>query len=139
GGVRAWAVGRGRGGASARPRAFTGPFAHGLGQAPHDHAVPDVPGDPRQLPCAVGDACGELGDGIGHAVAPRQGSERYSLTAAKRNCSAVADLSPGTAGGPRPPPPSLAAKSCRLAAATSTGALGAVSPTPGPCSFGRAM
>src|SRR5215510_7077670 len=39
----------------------------------------------------------------------------------------------------RPHAPSLAARSSRLLAAISTGALGAASPVPGPRSFGRAM
>src|SRR5258708_20472473 len=103
-GVEASAVGHARAGVRARPRACTRTLARGLRQAPHDHAVPDVPGDPRQLPRAVGDAGGELGAGIGHAVAPEQGSRRYSLTAAKPNRPAVPDFTPRTPAAPRPPP-----------------------------------
>src|SRR5262249_60353902 len=74
-GVEGAAVGPGGAGAGAWRCACTGTLARGLGQAPHEHAVPDVPGNPRQLPRAVGGAGGELGDGIGHAVAPQQGGK----------------------------------------------------------------
>src|SRR6266576_2059998 len=75
-----------------RPRLLAGTLAHGLGQAPHDHAVSDIPGNPRQLPCAVGDAGGELGDGIGHAVAPKRRSSIINATTSR--CPPV----PGTFG-----------------------------------------
>ncbi len=58
-------------------------------QPPHHLAMPDIPGDPRQLPCAVGDASGEAGYGTGHAAAQRRPPTR-SLWGRKRDRSTTA-------------------------------------------------
>ena len=57
--------------AHARLRALSGAFAHSLAQAPHYHAMADIPSNARHLACAIGHARGELRHGIGHAVAPQ--------------------------------------------------------------------
>ena len=120
--------------AHARLRALSGAFAHTLAQAPHHHAMADIPSNARHLPCAIGHARGELRHGIGHAVAPQWLG--YSITKARRGATV-----PPTRASRRalmPHAPSFAARSSKFAAATSTGTVGATSPMPGPRSFGRA-
>ncbi len=72
-GVEAAAFGNGCIGVGSRPRAFAGASARRVGQPPHDHAVTEIPGDLRQLPCPIGEAGGDLREGSGHALS-RSGS-----------------------------------------------------------------
>ena len=66
-GVEAAALGHRRVGAGLGTRALAAP-ARRLRQPPHHLAVADVPGHPRQLARAIGDAGGEAGDGTGHGL-----------------------------------------------------------------------
>src|SRR5262245_2738269 len=65
-------------------------FTHRLTQPPHEHGMPDIPGDARQLARAIGDAGGELGDRVGHGVSPRRGTRE--ICAANDRGSSAADL-----------------------------------------------
>ncbi len=73
------AVGHRRIGAGTRPRGPAVASTRLLGQSSHQQAVADIPGDPWQLPGAIGDAGGEAGDRTGHAVS----TPRCALAAAK--------------------------------------------------------
>ena len=79
-GVETAPRGHWRVGMTSRPRTLTGALARRIGQSPHDGVVTDIPGNPRQLACTIGDAGGEAREGIGHAVAQRCMVHHYNMS-----------------------------------------------------------
>src|ERR1700730_3877531 len=62
----AFAVRHGCIGMSARPRALAISSPRPLRKPTHGEAMPDIPGNAWQLPCTIGGARGEAGEGMAH-------------------------------------------------------------------------